>query len=185
MIRKNGTVGATPFLDVSGRLVTLDPDYDERGLLGFAFHPDFNTSGKPGFHKVYTYTSEPVSGSADFATPNAGTMDHQSVIAEWQVSTGNADAADTLTRREVMRIDEPQSNHNAGKLAFRSSDHYLYISLGDGGASNDVGTGHNSTAGNGQDKTTFLGKILRNDPLDPSLTTGSSDTISTNGKYRV
>ena len=45
---------------------------------------------------------------------------------------------------------------------------YLYISLGDGGAGNDVGDGHNTSTGNGQDLTTVLGKILRIDPLDPA-----------------
>ena len=39
--------------------------------------------------------------------------------------------------------------------------------------------------GNGQDLTTVLGKILRIDPLDPSLTGGSADPVSANGKYRV
>jgi hypothetical protein len=84
-----------------------------------------------------------------------------------------------------MRIDEPQSNHNGCTLAFRPSDHYLYISLGDGGAANDAGAGHNPTTGNGQDLTTVLGKVLRVDPLAPALTPSSSDPISANGKYRV
>jgi plastocyanin len=185
LILKSGTVSATPFLDVSSRLVALSPSYDERGLLGFAFHPDFNNSSAPGFHKVYTYTSEPVSGAADFTVPNPSAFDHQSVIAEWKVSAGNANAIDPATRREVMRIDEPQSNHNGGDLAFRAADHYLYISLGDGGAANDVGAGHNPTTGNGQDKSTVLGKILRIDPLNPALTPGSADPPSANGKYRV
>ena len=80
---------------------------------------------------------------------------------------------------------EPQFNHNGGKLAFRPGEPYLYISLGDGGNANDVGDGHNTVTGNGQDLTTVLGKILRIDPLDPGLTTGSADPISANGKYRV
>jgi plastocyanin/glucose/arabinose dehydrogenase len=185
LILKGGVVGATPFLDVGPRLVSLNPGYDERGLLGFAFHPDFNNSATPGFRKVYTYTSEPVAGAADFTVPDTSPFDHQSVVAEWQVSTSNPDAINPATRREVMRIDEPQSNHNAGQLAFRPSDHYLYIALGDGGAANDVGAGHNPTTGNAQDKSTVLGKILRIDPVDPALTTGSADPVSANGKYRV
>jgi hypothetical protein len=84
-----------------------------------------------------------------------------------------------------MRIDEPEFNHNGGKLAFRASDHYLYISLGDGGAANDVGDGHTASTGNAQDLSNVLGKILRIDPLAPALTTGSSDPVSANGKYRV
>src|SRR5207253_6399932 len=50
---------------------------------------------------------------------------------------------------------------------------------------NDTGDGHNATLGNAQDKSTALGKILRIDPLDPALTTGSTDPASANGKYRV
>jgi glucose/arabinose dehydrogenase len=185
LILQDGAILPTPFLDVTDRLVPLDPNFDERGLLGFAFHPDFNNASAPGFHKIYTYTSEPVDGPADFTVPNPKPFDHQSVIAEWQVSATNPDMIDPSTRREVVRIDEPQFNHNGGQLAFRASDHYLYISLGDGGNANDVGDGHNPNKGNGQDKTNVLGKLLRIDPLDPALTMDSPDPISANGKYRI
>jgi glucose/arabinose dehydrogenase len=185
LVLKNGQVLATPFLDVSSRLVALMAGYDERGLLGLAFHPGFADSNSPGFRKLYTYSSEPLNGTADFTVPHSSPFNHQSVIAEWQVSAGNADVVDTTTRREIMRIDEPQFNHNAGQMVFRPSDRYLYIALGDGGNANDVGDGHNPTAGNGQDNTTVLGKILRIDPLAPSLTPSSSDPISGNGKYRI
>ena len=185
LILENGAVDPTPFLDVSGRMVVLMPDYDERGLLGFAFHPDFNNASAPGFHKIYTYTSEPVTGEADFTVPDPNPFDSQSVIAEWKVSDTDPNEIDPATRREVMRIDEPQFNHKGGQLAFRPSDHYLYISLGDGGNANDVGDGHNPVKGNAQDKKNVLGKVLRIDPLDPALTTGSPDPISANGKYRI
>jgi len=185
LVLKNGQVLGTPFLDVSGRLVPLMAGYDERGLLGLAFHPGFADSNSPGFRKLYTYSSEPVNGAADFTVPNANAFNHQSVIAEWQVSAGNADVVDPATRREIMRIDEPQFNHNAGQIVFRPSDHYLYISLGDGGAANDVGDGHNPSTGNGQVTTTVLGKLLRIDPLAPALTPSSSDPTSANGKYRI
>ncbi len=184
-ILKGRRIVAEPFLDLLSRLVTLMPAYDERGLLGFAFHPDFNNASAPGFHKIYTYTSEPVSGPADFTVPNPNPFDHQSVIAEWKVSNNNPDRIDPASRREVVRIDEPQFNHNGGQLAFRPSDRYLYVSFGDGGNANDVGDGHNPNKGNGQDLSTVLGKMLRIDPLDPALTTGSPDPISANGKYRV
>src|SRR5205085_4458488 len=161
------------------------PDYDERGLLGLAFHPGFNDPSSPGFRKFYTYTSETVAGTADLTVPKTTPFDHQSVVAEWQVSAGNPDLADPASRRDVLLIDEPQSNHNGGKLAFRPGENYLYISLGDGGAANDVGDGHNNITGNGQDLTNVLGKILRIDPLDPALTSGSADPASANGHYRV
>jgi glucose/arabinose dehydrogenase len=182
---ENNTLVAAPFLNLSARLVGLDPDYDERGLLGLAFHPGFANPASPGFRKFYTYTSEPVSGPADFTVPKTGAFDHQSVVAEWQASAANPNVADPATRREVLRIDEPQANHNGGKLAFRPGELYLYISLGDGGAANDVGDGHNPVTGNARDLTTVLGKILRIDPLDPTLTGGSADPISANGHYRV
>jgi len=180
-IIKNNALLATPFLDASARVIASD----ERGLLGLAFHPGFNNPASPGYRKFYTYTSEPVAGAADFTVPNPAAFDHQSVVAEWQASAVNPDVADPATRREVLRVDEPQSNHNGGKLAFRPGESYLYISLGDGGAGNDKGNGHNSTIGNGQDLTTVLGKILRIDPLDPALTPNSGDPASANGKYRV
>ena len=180
-IIKNNALLATPFLDASARVIASD----ERGLLGVAFHPGYNDSASSGYRKFYTYTSEAVAGAADFTVPNPAAFNHQSVVAEWQASVANPDVADPTTRREVLRVDEPQSNHNGGKLAFRPGEPYLYISLGDGGASNDKGNGHNSAIGNGQDLTTVLGKILRIDPLDPALTPTSSDPASANGKYRV
>ncbi|MFL6528235.1 MAG: PQQ-dependent sugar dehydrogenase [Chthoniobacterales bacterium] len=194
VLLKNGHVAATPFLDVSARLVQFDsahpdaipgPHYDERGLLGIAFHPDFADSSKPGFRKLYTFTNEPVSGTADFTVPMTGAFDNQVVIAEWKVSASNPDVVDPATRREILRIDHPQFNHNGGQIAFKPGEPYLYISIGDGGAANDVGPGHNPATGNGQDTTTVLGKVLRIDPVDPALTAASNDPVSTNGKYRI
>ncbi len=181
-IVKNGALLAAPFLDLSARLIATS---GERGLLGLAFHPGYDDPTSPGYRKFYTYTSEPITGAADFTVPKSSAFDHQSVIAEWQVSAGNPDLADAGSRREVMRIDEPQSNHNGGKIAFRPGQPYLYIALGDGGGGNDVSDGHTPGLGNGQDPSNVLGSILRIDPVAPSLTSGSADPISANGKYRV
>ena len=191
---QNEQLQPVPFLDVTSRLVSPlgilgthdEKDYDERGLLGLAFHPGFADPQSPGYRKVYTYTSEPVSGPADFTTsplPPAVSFDHQSVIAEWSVSAANPGIVDPATRREIMRIDQPQFNHNAGMLAF-GPDGYLYIALGDGGAANDVGNGHGS-GGNGQNINTVHGGILRIDALDPALTAGSPNPVSANGRYRI
>ncbi|HEY0610023.1 MAG TPA: hypothetical protein VGD35_10215, partial [Chitinophaga sp.] len=46
IVDKNGNKKATPFLDLTHKLVPLSPDFDERGLLGFAFHPDFRNNGR-------------------------------------------------------------------------------------------------------------------------------------------
>lgn len=163
-------------LDVSGRLVSLGiggpGTFDERGFLGLAFAPDFATSGL-----LYTYTSEPVDGPADFSTiPEGSNANHQAVVAEWQVpAPGAADAmVDPASRRELLRVDEPQFNHNAGALV-TTADGLLHVAFGDGGGADDQGTGH-VPGGNGQDPTSPLGSILRIDP---------DGTNSANGQYGI
>ena len=182
---ENGTLLAQPFLDVKNRLVPLNPTLDERGLLGLAFHPDFYDVFSSGSGRLYTYTSEPVSGAADFTVPMPPGVpfDHQGVIAEWRVFGTTPNSVNPVTRREIMRINQPQFNHNGGTLVF-GPDKSLYISIGDGGgatirmAKNSwvwSPHGHGPT-GNGQNIDNVLGKILRIDPL------GSN---SANGRYRV
>ncbi|MHC4118609.1 MAG: PQQ-dependent sugar dehydrogenase [Planctomycetota bacterium] len=190
---EHGQLLGTPFLDVTDRVYmpgffgSLDvKDFDERGLLGLAFHPGFGDPASPGRLKIYTYTSEMVDMPADFTTeplPAGAVFDHQSVVAEWTVDPSKPNVIDGSTRREIMRIDEPQFNHNGGMLAF-GWDGYLYISVGDGGAADDVADGHGPT-GNGQNINTVHGSILRIDPLDPALTPGSIDAGGFNGSYRV
>lgn len=182
-IVKSGALVSNPFLNLEARII----NGGERGLLGLAFHPGFSSAASPGFRKFYTYTTEPVSdpNSADFTVPISGSFNNQTVVAEWQVSASDPDVADPASRREVMRINHPQENHNGGKIAFRPSDGYLYIATGDGGASNDAGNGHTPDLGNAQDTSSVLGKILRIDPLAPALQPASTDPVSANGKYRV
>ena len=172
------------FLDVSGQITALGifgpGSFDERGLLGVAFHPGYASNGL-----LYTYTSEPVTGTADFSTmPVATVANHHAVIAEWNVPdpTNPASVVNAASERELMRIDEPQFNHNAGALNF-GPDGRLYISLGDGGGADDVDgqafiggpiIGHGT--GNGQDPTNPLGTILRIDP---------SGSNSANGQYGI
>lgn len=174
-------VAATPFLDITSRVLTGG----ERGLLGLAFHPGYNDPTSVGFRTFYTYTSETAAGTPDFPSPGGGSRDHDAVITEWKTSTANPNIADPGSRREIMRIAEPQSNHNGGALAFSPTDGYLYIALGDGGNANDNGSGHSTPNGNGQDNTNVLGDILRIDPVAPGLTGGSANAISANGNYRL
>ncbi len=163
---ENGLLRAQPFLDVRNRIVQPlgilgkfnETDYDERGLLGFAFHPDFVKADRPGSGRVYTYTSEPLQGHADFTLEGVQTMNHQSVVTEWRV-VADRSRIDPASARELMRIDQPQFNHNGGDLAF-GPDGYLYISLGDGGGANDTDEGH-GVAGNGQNINTVHGSLLR------------------------
>jgi glucose/arabinose dehydrogenase len=162
------------FLDVSRLLVKLGlgpTKYDERGLLGIAFHPQFKYNGL-----FYTFTSQPVKGRADFSTiPRGVAPDCQSVITEWRVQyPGKHNSpVDLGSARELVRIDKPQFNHNGGALAF-GPDQMLYVSLGDGGGADDEGVGH-VAGGNGQSLAhgNVLGKILRIDPLGRNSANGN------------
>lgn len=184
---KDGALLSTPFLDIPAAGVPLSIGF-EKGLLGLAFHPNFAATGAtPGSGKFYTYTSEPQIGTPDFNHPelvpgNLG--DHHSVIREWTVDSLNQDRIDTaISSRDLLRINQPQVNHNGGALAF-GPDNNLYISLGDGGGGNDHSSGiDNSTdghtnggGGNSQDITNVFGSILRIDPLG---------TGSINSKYGI
>ena len=151
------------FADLSGLLVPLGVagpgTFDERGLLGVAFHPDYQDNGL-----LYTYTSEPATGAADFRAPESAVANHESVITEWQVSNPEdpTSVVDPTTRRVLLRIEQPQFNHNAGAITF-GPDRQLFIALGDGGNRDDQGPGH-GTEGNGQTPSNILGNILRIDP---------------------
>ncbi|KYK30384.1 MAG: hypothetical protein AYK22_03890 [Thermoplasmatales archaeon SG8-52-3] len=141
---ENGIKLTEPFLDISDKIVDLSPIYDERGLLGLTFHPDFENNDR-----FYVYYSAPNSGSE---------IDHESIIAEYKVSSEDPNKADPNSENIIMRIDQPESNHNGGQLEF-GSDGYLYIGLGDGGGAGDI----HGTIGNGQDINTLLGSVLRID----------------------
>ena len=147
---ENGEVLDEPFLDLSDRLVDLNQAYDERGLLGLAFHPRY-----PDDRRFYVYYSAP-SDMED--------MDHESVLAEYQVSDDPA-KADPASERILLRIGEPEGNHNGGQLAFGPGG-YLYVGVGDGGGAGDK----HGDIGNGQNVSTLLGSVLRidvdGDPYD-------------------
>ncbi len=157
------------FHDVGADLVSLGGGNDERGLLGLAFHPNFASNGL-----FYTYQSEPKraeqDSEVDFSTSSP---QHRSMVVEYRVSDPSCN--DHISKlSNLLIIDQPQGNHNGGDLAF-GQDGYLYISLGDGGGSNDQGTGH-GTRGNGRDNTNPLGSILRID---------TDSNNSANGKYGI
>ena len=155
IINAAGELEAEPFLDIRNLIVTQWSDFDERGLLGIAFHPDFSSNGK--FYVAY-------SGHLDFDADLGKEFwwSHTNTVAEFTVSEGDANKANPASMRVITAIDWPQFNHNGHWIGF-GEDGMLYISTGDGGYANDWGIGHNVTEGNGQDLTTPLGKILRVD----------------------
>lgn len=156
MIVEDGEALGTPFLDIRSLIVDRHPDFDERGLLGLAFHPDFASNGK--FYVAY---SAPLDFQGDL-----GQMlwySHSNVVSEFTVSADDPYAADRMSERILSSTPWPQFNHNGHWIDF-GPDGMLYVAMGDGGYANDWGIGHNPQIGNGQDMTTPLGKILRIDP---------------------
>lgn len=105
----------------------------EQGLLGLAFDPGYAANGT--FYVQHT--------------DNGG----DSRVLRFQ-ATG-PDAADGGSLQVVLEVDQPYSNHNGGDLAF-GPDGMLYVALGDGGSGGDPD-------GNGQNRETLLGSILRID----------------------
>ena len=198
LLFKDEEVKLAPFLDITGVIAQLNPafggaphglnpSYDERGLLGLAFHPGFSDKKSPGFRTLYTLHDVPIGRKADFpqpVTPPVAVPNCQEVIAEWKVDHEDLDQVAVDSYREVLRFDRPEFNHNGGTIAF-GPDGLLYAAFGDGGNANDVGTGHNPVTGNAQDLSTILGKMIRIDPLDPRFTTNRGGAISDNGQYRI
>lgn len=169
-ILRNGMLQPGVFLDISAKLVPERANFDERGLLGLAFHPGYADAGSPGFGRLYVFYSAP---SANAPGTTEAPVDCRTVIAEYRVSATDANGVDPASERILLSFDKPQFNHNGGGLRF-GPDGLLYISVGDGGSSNDNNFGHTgggnnprptNAKGNSQDLTNFMGKIHRIDPL--------------------
>jgi len=189
LVIHNGALLAAPALDIQSRVAPpLNPANanDERGFLGLAFHPGFNTAGSVGFGTLYTYHTEliPVGTVPTYPAPNNAVQNYKLVVAEWKMIAGDPNQVDPASRREVISFGKNAGNHNGGTVTF-GPDGYLYLAVGDGGNANDVGPSHLEPGGNAQNLTTPLGKMLRFDPILPALTPASLDPISANGQYRI
>lgn len=158
---ENGTRSSVPLIDVTSKMVTLDPNFDERGLIGLAFHPEFKSNGR---FFIY-YQLPPRAGG-----PQAGSLwNNLSRISEFKVMASDPNIADMASEKVILEWDDPQFNHNGGTIEF-GADRYLYIAIGDGGGADDVGPGHVedwytvNTGGNSQSiEANVFGKILRID----------------------
>ncbi len=137
-----GATEAKTFLDISARVSEV---HNEEGLLGLAFSPDYKINGY--FYVYYSATSP-----------------RRSVLSRFSVSLKDPDMADPDSEFVIIEIAQPFGNHNGGQLAF-GPDGYLYIGLGDGGSGGDP-------LGNGQNRDTLLGSILR---IDVGLVSGDKN----------
>lgn len=128
-IVKGDAVIARPFLDLSG-MVSSD---GERGLLSVAFDPRYASNRR--FYVNYTNT--------------AG----DTRVVRYTASAQEPDLASAASRKVLLRVRQPYSNHNGGQLQF-GPDGRLYVGMGDGGSAGDP-------QGRAQDPRSRLGKILR------------------------
>jgi glucose/arabinose dehydrogenase len=136
-----------PFLDLRDRVMELNDFYDERGLLGLAFHPDFAANGR-----FYISYSAPL--RAGFSPSE---WDHTTYISEFTVSADDLNQADSTSERVLLTMDKPGYNYEAGHLGF-GLDGYLYIATGD-----NVRNPASEAGQYAQDTFSLLGKILRID----------------------
>ena len=162
-IVEEGVLLPEPFLDITDRMITPAAFFDERGLLGLAFHPDYAENGR-----FFIRYSSPREG--DIAEPcndpEAFIAEcHSEVVAEFAVSEDDPNVADADSELILFSADQPQFNHDGGALVF-GPDGLLYFGLGDGGGANDGLSDDPVThgpIGNGQNTETALGSILRID----------------------
>ncbi|MCI0577527.1 MAG: PQQ-dependent sugar dehydrogenase [Chloroflexi bacterium] len=142
IVESDGTVRATPFLSITGRVI----GGGEMGLLGLVFDPDYDNNG----YFYVNYTHEDTSG--DIFTR----------ISRFNV-TADPNEADPDSEFILLTVEQPFTNHNGGDLSF-GPDGYLYIGLGDGGSGGDPDD-------RAQDLTDLLGKMLRIDVSGVTSTT--------------
>ena len=135
ILQLDGTTNPTPFLDIQNIVLTPGGNYDERGLLGLAFHPDYINNG-------YFYVNY---------IDNSGNTQ----ISRFSVSTSDPSIADPDSEFQILEVEQPYINHNGGCLRF-GPEGYLYIGLGDGGSAGDP-------ENRSQNLQTLLGKMLRID----------------------
>ncbi len=168
----------TEYLDLTAPAwnVAVQASGAEQGVQSFAFHPQFNQRGTPGYGKFYTYTdSSNTAPKPDFVTPGPKRT-QDTVLLEWTAKNPAAAKYDGGAPREVFRAAQPFGNHNGGQIGFnplaapRSAEFgLLYVGLGDGGSGGDP---FNVS----QNLSQAFGKILRIDPLGKT---------SANGQYGI
>ena len=133
IVLDSGQKKSKPFFNINKRVVNPFRPGDERGLLGFAFHPDYENNKK--FYINYIDN------------------DGHTIVSEFIAQSKYK--ADHNSERVLLKLEQPYGNHNGGHIEF-GNDGYLYIAIGDGGAAGDP-------LDSGQDLTSLFGKVIRID----------------------
>jgi glucose/arabinose dehydrogenase len=138
-----------PFLDIRSKVTAGG----EQGLLSMAFAPDYAQTGR--FYVYYTERSG------------------QEAI--WEYRRASDDRADPGSARLVLRMADPEPNHNGGLMLF-GPDGLMYVGTGDGGGGDD----QHGERGNAQSLGSLLGKILR---IDPRQSGGRPYTVPSSNPF--
>jgi glucose/arabinose dehydrogenase len=152
VVVKDGRTLERAFLDIRSRVVSGG----EQGLLSVAFAPDYARSRR--FYVYYTDRGQ------------------QQRIVEYRAAR-SGDRADAGSARLVLRMADPEPNHNGGLLVF-GPDGHLYVGTGDGGGAGD----QHGARGNAQDPGSLLGKLLR---IDPRPSGGRAYGIPADNPFRT
>ena len=130
------------FIDLTS--IVNSTSYQEMGLLGLAFDPNFATNHY--FYVDYTASGSPCAAGSGIC----------SKIVRYTVPAATPNTADPSSAYELLEFAQPDVNHKGGMLVF-GRDGDLWIASGDGGGEGDPN-------GNGQNTNVLLGKLLRIDP---------------------
>ena len=165
ILEQNGIIkfiqsgNVSTFMDINDKVSSpidnLDVYDDELGLLGLAFHPDFENNG--------------------FFFVNYTNNDQNTIISRFKVNPNNPNEGEINSEEIILEIDQPFSNHNGGCIAF-GPDGFLYIGMGDGGNGGDP-------QGYGQNMNSLLGKILRIDVTTLPYSIPNSNPFVGNNNY--
>lgn len=170
VVNEDGSLLEEPFLDMRDKLPPRrEEGLEERGLLGFALHPEFANNG--WFYVHY---------SGQLRDEATADWDHTRYVSEFRVSADDPDRANPRSERVLIVQDWPTHKHNGGALAF-GLDGHLYIGFGDGGGLHGIGDRPDYSDADelddperwwpvwhhwnqlAQDLTTLFGKVLRID----------------------
>jgi glucose/arabinose dehydrogenase len=149
VVVRGGKRQSRPFLDIRSKVTAGG----EQGLLSMAFAPDYAQSGL--FYVYYTERS--------------------GEEAIWEYRRATDDRADPASARLVLRMADPEANHNGGLMVF-GDDRLMYVGTGDGGGGDD----QHGARGNAQSLGSLLGKILR---IDPRQSGGRAYTVPSSNPF--
>ncbi|MEP6846782.1 MAG: PQQ-dependent sugar dehydrogenase [Panacibacter sp.] len=160
IVDATGNKMAEPFLDITDLVFTVYPNsYDERGLLGLTFHPNYPDS--PYLYVNYTG------------------HDSDSHVSRFTLNPNNSNKALRHSKFDIIKVSQPADpiflNHKAGCIKF-GPDGYLYTTFGDGGSANDP-------LNNAQNPRILLGKMIRLDVDHPDAVSGKHYSIPADNPF--